>query len=263
MLVLAAMTAGVGCSLAVDTDGLSGGSSGTPVVVSEAGTDAIADVATDSAKTESGPIDAGDPTLVGDWPFDEGSGTQIHDRSGHSHDGVAAGGSWVDDHRGASASALRLSGGASFVSIEPHVDFDRPAGAKLTLVAWMRSNEDPKHNMFFSVSYGDTEQSYGLELITATELTYWDGTEHRATATIPAIGMGWHHYGIVVDGEQVRIYLDGARVSDGKVDSTPRKATQVLLGRSTFGDRLNGAIDTMRYYRRALSDAEILVEKNR
>lgn len=61
----------------------------------------------------------------------------------------------------------------------------------------------------------------------------------------------------------MRIYLDGARVSDGKVDSTPRKATQVLLGRSTFGDRLNGAIDTMRYYRRALSDAEILVEKNR
>ena len=264
MLALAAMLTGVGCSIVVDTDGLSGGSSGTPVVSPESGADALADVATDTSKIDgSPPIDAGDPTLVGDWPFDEGSGTKIHDRSGHAHDGVAAGGTWVDDHASQPASALRLGGGSAFVSIEPHADFDRPASARLTLVAWMRSNEEPAHNMFFSVSFGETEQSYGIELITPTQLTYWDGTEHRAVATIAAIGMGWHHYGVVVEDENVRIYFDGVRVSDGRVDMTPRRSTQVLLGRSTFGDRLNGALDKMRYYRRALTDAEIVAEKNR
>lgn len=259
----AAITIAVGgCSIVVDTNGLS---SGGAQPLTDAGTEGGADVVADvgSGSDTSTQKDAGDPTLVGDWPFDEGSGSTIKDRSGRGHDGTAIGGTWVDDHANTAKSALLLEGGSAFVALVAHPDFDRPSGAKLTLVAWMRMNDAPSHDMFFSVSYGDMDSSFGIELINPTELTYWDGTEHAATATIPAIGTGWHHYGIVADGDTVRIYFDGARVSQGKCDTSPKTSTQVLFGRSTFGDRLDGAIDKMRYYRRALSDAEILAEKNR
>lgn len=46
-------------------------------------------------------------------------------------------------------------------------------------------------------------------------------------------------------------------------DTTPRTATQVLLGHSTFGRFLHGAVDKPRFYRVALSDAEMMAEKNR
>lgn len=267
MLVAAALAVG-GCSIVVETGGLSSGGADPVPAASEAGAesggadaDAGADVAT-NPDTGVAP-DAAVPTLVGDWPFDEGTGTIIHDKSGRGHDGTAIGGTWVADHKGTAANALFLNGSSAFVAVVAHTDFDRPSDAQLTLAAWMRMEDAASHDMFFSVSYGDNEQSFGIELVSPTELTYWDSSEHAATATIPTIGTGWHHYGIVADRDDVSIYFDGARVSQGKCNTSPKKATQVMFGRSTFGDRLHGAIDNMRFYRRALSDAEMLAEKNR
>ncbi|MBS2019789.1 MAG: LamG domain-containing protein [Deltaproteobacteria bacterium] len=263
-VVAGAVIAAGGCSIVVDTSGLSGGSTPAPSV--DAGEDRAEprDAApVDAGSDARGDADAGDPTLVGDWPFDEGSGGAILDRSGRGHDGVAIGASWVDDHANRPASALRLTGNGGLVGVTAHADFDRPANAALTLVAWMRMDDVPNHDLFFSVSYGDQDSSFGIEVITPTELTYWDGTQHAATATIPAIGTGWHHYGVVVEGGSVKIFFDGVRVSQGPIETTPRKSTQVLFGPSTFGNRLDGAIDGLRYYRRALGDAEILAEKNR
>lgn len=53
------------------------------------------------------------------------------------------------------------------------------------------------------------------------------------------------------------------RVAQGAADTTPRTAQQVLLGHSTFGQFLHGAVDKARFYRVALTDAEMMAEKNR
>lgn len=114
-----------------------------------------------------------------------------------------------------------------------------------------------------SQSGTNQDSSFGIELITDTTLTYWDGKEHIAQATIPSVVGQWHHYGVVVDGSQARIYFDGVRVSQAVADTTPRTATQVYFGHSSFGDYLRGAVDKARFFRVALTDAEMMTEKNR
>lgn len=202
--------------------------------------------------------------LVGDWPFDEGSGNVLLDKSGRNHNGIISGGVWAPGHLNAANQALAFDGGPNnYVSIAGDPDSTRIATPSFTMFAWARFDETPSHDMFFSVWYGNQDTSFGIELINDTTLTYWDGKEHIAQATIPSVVGQWHHYGVVVDGSQARIYFDGVRVSQAVADTTPRTATQVYFGHSSFGDYLRGAVDKARFFRVALTDAEMMTEKNR
>jgi hypothetical protein len=129
--------------------------------------------------------------------------------------------------------------------------------------SWARFDETPSHDMFFAVWYGDTDAAFGIELIDATQLTYWDGTQHVTPAIVPSVVGAWHHFGVVIEGTQARMYFDGVRVSQGVADTTARTATQVFFGHSSFGDYLRGAIDKARFFRVALTNAEMMAEKNR
>ena len=173
------------------------------------------------------------------------------------------GGAWVEDHAGAAGSAYETTTEDDYAKIPGNADFDRPAGAVFSLTVWARTPEAPDHDLFFSVSYGNKDDSFGIELMSPTTLTYFDGKEHVPQATVPNVVGAWHHYGVVVDTNQVRVYFDGVRVGSGSPDRTPRTAKEILLGRSTWGDRFKGAIDKARFFRVALTDAEVLAEKNR
>ena len=261
--IVLGVAACAGCSLLVDTGGLSddertsGGASRTTDADASAGPDGGGSDARDDA------MDAGS-ALIGDWPFDDGTGTTAMDVSGHDHHAVLFGGTWGADRAGSSGRALHLAGGANdYASVAAHADFDRPTGAKLTMMAWVRFDDTPSHEIVFNVAFGGQEAAYGIELQNATTLTYWDGNAHVAEATIPNVVGAWHHFGVVVDGAQARVYFDGARVGQGTADVTPRVATQILFGHSNWGDYLVGAIDQARFYRAALTDAELLAEKNR
>lgn len=70
-------------------------------------------------------------SLVAYWPFDEGEGTVIHDRSGHNRNGRMTGGTWTA--AGRFAGALRLNRG-DHVTVENFPD----ATAGWTVSVWMR-----------------------------------------------------------------------------------------------------------------------------
>lgn len=264
LVVVAGCTAG--CSLLVDTSGLSDGDRTSSGDASTAATDG--GTARDSAALDGGadgtdPVDAGS-ALVGDWPFDEGTGTTAMDLSGHGHHALALGGQWTADRGGVAGHAFLLDGSpTSYLSSPGHADFDRSAGARLTMMAWVRFDDVPSHAVFVSVSYGDKEAAYGIEMHGPTALNYWDGSGHIAEATVPDVVGAWHHAGVVVDGPEARVYFDGVRVAQGAADATPRRATQLMLGRSNYGNGLKGALDGVRFFRAALTDAEMLAEKNR
>lgn len=261
-VVVALVGFAAGCSLFVDTSGFSG-----DTVDSADASAGDARTGTDATPDAGGPpADSGSDAaafLVGDWPFDEGTGGTVADKSGRAHHAVAFGGAWVADRTDAAASAFGLDGIASYLSVAADPDFDRGSDAKLTISAWARVDETPNHEMLVSVSYGTKDAAYGLELESPTIVTYFDGDSHVAEATIPNPVGAWHHYGVVIDGSQARVYFDGARVAQGTANITRRTATQVLFGHSTWGDYTKGAIDAVRFYRAALTDAEMLAEKNR
>lgn len=52
-------------------------------------------------------------------------------------------------------------------------------------------------------------------------------------------------------------------MSKGTASTTPRTSTQIFFGRSSFNNTMAGVVDSARFFRSALTDAEMLAEKNR
>lgn len=202
--------------------------------------------------------------LVLDWAFDEATGSVVADGSGHGHTGTATGGSWVADRKGQAGKAYAFGGGSSIVATPGSVDLDRVAGGAFTLMAWVRFDGTPNHTVFVSVEYGAKEAAFGIEMLSATSINFWDGVGHIAQADgiVNVVG-GWHHTAVVVSGANTRLFVDGVIVGQGLADPTPRTATRFVAGRSNYDATLPGAIDDVRFFRTALGDAQVLAEKDR
>jgi len=76
-------------------------------------------------------VKGADPSLVGYWKFDEGSGTTAHDSSNNGYDGTLVGGvTWVSGRFG---SAVQLNGTSGYISVP---DFTLTTDT-ITFVAWL------------------------------------------------------------------------------------------------------------------------------
>lgn len=211
---------------------------------------------------DSGPVYVTPPGLVADWVFDEGSGSTITDKSGKGHTATAIGGTWSADRHGVNGHAYTLAFGTDHLEINGGSDFDRPADAKISIVGWARFNQAPSHGFVIDVGFG--AEGYGIELRTPTRLTYWDGTQHAIEITVPDVVGAWHHFGVVIDGGQARLYFDGNRVSAGAVDATPRTSTKLFVGKDAVDTAYTrGTFSNLRFFQSALTDAQVLAEKNR
>jgi hypothetical protein len=250
-----------GCSLVVDTKGLAGGEA-SPQPDGAAPDASIIDASTDAALSDARAPDATAalPPLIASWPFDEGNGSTVHDRSGNGHDGVAGAATWVEDRRGNKEAALRLDG-TGVVDVPASPDFDRPVGASFTMTAWMKREGAIDHHMIVSVSYGLRDSSFGVELQRDDLLVFFDGVDHVATGPVKVDAGAWHHVAVTVTGATARTYFDGKPIGQtSAARDRERKATGVILGGSTYGDRFRGAIDDVKIFAGALSDAQIAAE---
>jgi hypothetical protein len=257
------------CSLIVDTTGLSTGGDpqgdGGPGTI-DAQIDAAGDANDASADRDAATVD---PSLVGEWLLDETSGQIARDTSGHGHDGVLTDATWTT--MGHAGGALEL-GPTGVVTIGPSSDFDRAIDASFTIAAWGRPSGALSHSFLCSVSYGAQDTTFGLEAKDDSHINYFSGEfadsgtgpPHVAVSPAPLAVGKWSHIAVVVDkGTNVRMYFDGVPVGSGSADATKRTATQVLLGANNYGSHFVGAIDNIRFYRRALSDADVAADRDR
>ena len=85
------------------------------------------------------------------------------------------------------------------------------------------------------------------------------GTQSTSHKAMPA---GWHHYCTIwSNGNPVSLYKDGALMaSTGNVTDTVNSFSGIYwVGRQSGGVYFNGAIDDVRFYRRALSPQELVL----
>ena len=71
----------------------------------------------------------------------------------------------------------------------------------------------------------------------------------------------WHHVAGTYDGSIMRMYLDGVELGALAVSGTVANSSYVLFGGSTI-ETMDGLIDEMSIYNRALTSAEILAIYN-
>jgi hypothetical protein len=190
---------------------------------------------------------AGTPGLTGIafWPLDGSYGSLTPAGSfveGHNGQGVALDGSEFLD---AGAPLLNT---ASDYSAAAWVKLDKADGAFQTII----SQDGPQNSDFF-LQYSGADQRFAMSFAGV-----------RALASFkPTVGQWYHVVGVrdTVKGE-LRLYVDG--VQAGVVSACLPQAAptgNTVIGRGKYGgnpvDYLDGAVDQVHLYDRALSAAEI------
>jgi hypothetical protein len=141
------------------------------------------------------------------------------------------------------------------------------AGGQISIAAWIRpANVTGDHNVVAHGWRNSPNQEVALRLYAGNyEFSYWNTVDHKAYVLIPPSDAGtWVHLCGVFDGSVYSLYRNGALAASTS-DSTsppPNIDTPWAIGaRAPQPDNLErlmeGEIDDVRIYGRALTDAEV------
>jgi RHS repeat-associated protein len=215
---------------------------------------------TASATTDSGGGGGSDPNLIAHWQFDETSGTTAADSSGNGHTGTLN-----DDASfaaGMYGNAAAFDGASDYITVSDSAAWDF-SGKETTLALWFKA--DPTQPSAWAKL---AEHRVGGQ---STEGWFWGFDAAGESLVFHAISVGgtdhawiepsstyddgtWHHATVTLKDGLARLYVDGAFLLQDTYDPLSDEDDALVIGGRSS---LNGQIDELRIYDRALSDSEI------
>jgi hypothetical protein len=213
--------------------------------------------------------------LIGQWTFNEGSGTTAFDSSANSNHGTLTGGATYIS-TGADNFGLLINGSGQHVEVPASPLWNPQAGA-LSVIAWVTTSNGiggpignekqivgiPSRVWSLGVTkseerfmmIGDlTSSNPGTALIGSADNSMTDGVQYMTGFAKDAAG-----------NNQLRFWLNGVMVAEsggtGAFEDTATAGTSatpvVQIGMCCGGNILEGVIDEIRIYDHQLSQAEI------
>jgi hypothetical protein len=188
-----------------------------------------------------------DPTVVGLWRFDEGSGTNISDSSGLGNNGTLQGTggvlpTWTASMPGFGSALLFTNDNVdySYVNIpgSASLQIGQTASDPWTITAW--AFEDTNSGGGYIATYGrimviDDGVAFQLEsgATNDSQLYTWDQTTSAwqigwgSYGTVNPLFGQWEHWAVVYDGTNITVYLNGNQGTSGGIAS---QAVTAALG---------------------------------
>lgn len=222
--------------------------------------------------------DPNDVNLVGWWKLDETSGSIAYDSTDNGLDGTLNGEpEWSD---GFVYGALDFNGTGDYVEIAD-ADSLTPTN-EITIAFWIYNNGGQNAGIYKygscpneSASPGNS-RAYNVQIIDETgELRF---RVFSAVGTSDVINSNntlrfgeWHHIAVTFDHGYATIYIDGALDNSEtmSVSSIMNDAQPLIIGgyweycgTDSFNSRLNGEIDDVRIYDRAIDTNEVKILAN-
>ncbi len=200
------------------------------------------------------PIDYGDPSLVGYWTFNEGTGTKVYDYSGHNASGTwqgTLGSQWTGGKVGAYAG--NFNGTDNSVAIQY-----RNIGETLTYSLWTNVATTSVQIVFSFMNTALRINSGNLATTFFPNVTA--GTTYSANYTF-TIGT-WYHIVVTQTGSTIATYINGTSLGSQTVQPVSTGSTSNAIGSYANASFANDIIDDVRIYNRALSASEILALYN-
>ncbi|MCE7011908.1 PQQ-dependent sugar dehydrogenase [Kibdelosporangium philippinense] len=205
-------------------------------------------------------VSGGDPSLVAAYSFDDGSGTELIDRTGKGHKGVVSGASWAAGHTG---------GGLSFDGVDDLVTIADAADLRLTnamtLEAWVRPAAVTAWRTVILKERPDN-LSYGLYSSGPGFASAWftssGGDRFVNGPNLPA--NAWSHLAVTYDATTLRLFVNGEQVATAPAAGPMITSTSPLRlgGNLLWNEYFSGQMDDVRVYNRSLSAAEVLANKD-
>lgn len=227
--------------------------------------DALGDGGGDDA--DVGAPDADGPDLIMHFPLDETNGSAIVDIARGMTTTCRSGSCPTSEPAGRVGGAMEFNGGGNCLLIADDVVLHQPS---FTLAVWARHDIQRNDSMFakligqvddennsFNLQVGDggafplNSAAFGTSAGAANEFVSSPGD-----AVSPNV---WHHVAATFTGGTKRIYVDGVLTGTGTgVVGFDGGAMTIGCDQNANSQQYwDGALDDVRFYRRALTDAEI------
>jgi hypothetical protein len=203
---------------------------------------------------------------VAEYGFNETSGTTARDTSGYAHHGTISGATRTSQGRFGNALAFDGADDRVTVSDAPRLDL----GSSGTMAAWVRLDRLGRwHGIIAKGSVNDdAKHNYAIEVTPANVLRCILGNGAsfvRVDSSATLVAGRFYHVACTWTATRVDVYIDGVLSRSMSHALSPAGNTAPLfLGQ--FGgnaDRLDGRIDEVRVYGRALSVSEIRADMTR
>ncbi len=205
------------------------------------------------------PLGIGDVTngLMGYWRFDEGTGTITADSSGNNNNGTLVNGPTWDSPGWIGPAALSfVSTNEQYVTVPDAPSLDMTSA--ITVAAWVNAVDwSGNHRV---LEKGNSDNQY-LFLADNNELRLHLNNVNTLVCPLPAAG-AWAYVAATWDGSNIVMYVNGQpqamMAATGAISTTANPLTIGAKNGSTAdNDYMNGELDEVRLYNRALSLPEI------
>lgn len=201
-------------------------------------------------------------TPVARWKLDETTGTKAVDSAGNSPATAAGNVTWSTD-RGGSAT---FDGTSAYLSSAPVVDTTRA----YTVSAWVKLASESTEQMVVTAPGAIGNSAFKLYYTPSVDRWYTAMAVRKADGSVTWIGDGgptgsavagaWTHLAVTVDpvGKTVNLYADGVlQKTITTTETFNNKATALTIGGGAGFGWLNGAVDDVQVYQKALSATEV------
>ena len=206
-----------------------------------------------------------DPTLVGCWPMEEGSGTVVIDATSFGNDGNITGSpTWVTGKVG--SYALSLSGTGQY-AVVPDSNSLNIGTNNITLSAWVKPTKTATQYIIKKAIGTTAPNGYELSLSAGGKVfVRFNGgttatTRVDSLSSYPTDGNTWIHVAATFDGSIIKVYINGVLDNSKSISFTiAPNSTNLGIGAQADGvSPFQGLIDDAPYNRAlSLTDIEVL-----
>lgn len=190
------------------------------------------------------------------------------DATPNGNDGNVMGAALTDGVGGEAESAYRLDGLDDYLVV-PHSE-SLSLGDEATFSLWWQHTPQASQDQYYTLfEKSDPERGghsrYGMWLIgdlVEVCVEAPDNSQQNCLDSTDALTEGWHHLAGTFDGETLRVYIDGELSAEREVDQPgiSQSSYEIFIGTDQYAPEplyTEGAIDELRIYDRALSEADI------
>ncbi len=210
------------------------------------------------------PVSAISDSLIGHWNFDEATGTASADSSGNNNNGTFTGSGvahstelpptscFINTH------SVSFDGTGGYVSIADNATMD-PASA-ISISFWVKANTVNNGYQHIIFKQGPVVTSYGVWLNgNHIYMEDNDNSIRSLTSNATITANTWHYITVTYDGTTQALYIDGALDNSQSLPgiTLSYKNSPVKVGSGDYNNPLNGYVDDLRIYGRALTGSEI------
>jgi len=209
-------------------------------------------------------VQAADPSLVGWWKMDDGSGTTAVDSSGNGNHATFTGTiAWVPGKIGG---GVHLDGATSYADIAADPSLVVMNRGGFTFLAWINTDAlDGAHQYVFQQGDGNGTGRSWLFLFTDAEIRTFVGGGPTQSGVF-AEAQEWYHAGFVVTEQgatdSIQMYVNGQPAGAAGQRGMEDCEGAYFIGRHknfAAGSVWTGVLDELRMYNRALTTEEVQV----